>query len=159
MPDIDQREVVVGDYYAARAKNITHASYYYRSSTAQPDTTYDYSYKRKCSCSIDNNGKVLGVAVINDATARADVYPMTGNPLSPYYSRDPEDASKPVYVENTGVYTAFRSDGCYYLIVPPCRLSTNASFWIRDGEKRYKYTLERKLFEQGKLYPVNITLP
>ena len=132
MPNIDQREVVVGDYYAAKSK-INSA----------------YGYQQKCSCTKVNNGKVLGVAVINDATATADVYPMTGNPNP--NSRTP--------ITNDGVYTAHYEGGYYYLIIPPCELSTEAEFWIRDGEKRYSYELTRKTFEQGKLYPVNITLP
>lgn len=140
MPDIDQREVVVGDYYAAKAKNVTHAS----------GSNFDYSYKGKCSCSIDNNGKVLGVAVIDDSERKAIVYPMTGNP-------NPNNLAT---VPNTGVYTAHHDgDGdYYYLIVPPCELTDNAEFWIRDGEKRYSYQLNRKNFEQGKLYPIIITL-
>ena len=140
MPDIDQREVVVGDYYASKAKNQTHES----------GSTFSYSYKGKCSCSKENNGMVLGVAVIDDSQRKAIVYPMTGNP-------NPNSLS---YVANTGVYTAhYDSDsGCYYLIVPPCTLTDNAVFWIRQDEKRYSYTLTRKAFGQGKLYPVNITI-
>lgn len=143
MPDIDQREVVVGDYYAAKAKNVTHAN----------GSNYDYSYKGKASCSKEDNGKVLGVAVIDDNQRKAIVYPMTGNP-------NPNDRAK---VPNTGVYRAYydKETSAYYLIVPPCELPDDgpkAKFWIREGVKRYSYELKRKTFEQGKLYPVNITL-
>ncbi len=131
MPDIDQKEVVVGDYYAAASKVNT-----------------KYGYQDKCTCSKENNGKVLGVAVITESSAKAVVYPMTGNP-------NPNSLST---IANTGVYTAHYNDGSYYLIVPPCTLSANATFMIRDGAKRYRCTLSRTGFEQGKLYPVNISL-
>ena len=134
MPDIDQREVVVGDYYAERAINITQA---------------DYSYKEKCKCSYENNGKVLGVALINDALAKAIVYPMTGNP----------NPNSRTTIPNTATYTAHRDGGFYYLIVPPCTLSEEAVFWVYDGENRYSYPLNRATFEQGKLYPVTISAP
>lgn len=134
MPNIDQREVVVGDYYAAKSK-----------------INSGFGYKEKCSCAKENNGKVLGVAVIDDSQNKAIVYPMSGNPG---YA----NASSTTKIANTGVYTAHHDGSDYYLIVPPCTLSTKAKFWIRDGEKRYSYTLQQTTFEQGKLYPVNITL-
>ena len=43
-------------------------------------------------------------------------------------------------------------------IMTGCILSSNAVFWVRDGEKRYSYQLNNKVFEQGKLYPVKIEL-
>ena len=130
MPDIDQREVVVGDYYAAKSK-----------------INSGFGYQQKTQCSKGNNGKVLGVAVIDDTAREAKVYPMSGNPAN----------TNPV-IPNTGVYKAHYDSGVYYLIVPPCTLASNAVFWIRDGEKRYSYQLQTLTFEQGKLYPVNITL-
>ena len=147
MPDIDQREVVVGDYYAPKIKNVTQAS----------GSDFDYSYRFKCSCDKEYNGKVLGIAVINDADRKSYIYPLSGFPTtSSIVNYSP---SKTV-VANTGVYTAYYDDTskAYYLIVPPCVLSENATLWIRDGAARYKHTLERTSFEQGKLYPVNITL-
>ncbi len=126
MPDIDQCEVVVGDYYAAKSKINSRLG-----------------YKEKCRCSKEQNGKVLGVAVIHDAdSGHAVVYPLDGS-----------------NVANDATYTAHYDGGDYYLIVPPCTLSSAATIWVRDGEKRYSYVLSSlKTFEQGKLYPVNITL-
>lgn len=123
MPDIDQREVVVGDYYAERSK-----------------VNSRFGYREKSACSLEQNGKVLGVAVNNDAEGKATVQPMDGSA-----------------VPNTGVYTAHRDGDVYRVIVPPCSLAAPARIWIRDGEKRYSYPLSRTTFEQGKLYPVNIT--
>jgi hypothetical protein len=123
MPDIDQKEVVVGDYYAARSK-----------------VNSKFGYQEKTVCTKEQNGKVLGVAVVSDASSKALVYALDG-----------------VKVPNTGVYTAHRDGDAYYLIVPPCTLQDQARFWVRDGEKRYSYQLSRTTFEQGKLYPVTIT--
>lgn len=144
LPDIDQHEVVVGDYYAARAKNLTHTA----------GANYDYSYRRKCSCDMQNNGKVLGVAVITDSTATADIHTITGNPVN-------SSNSSPVYVENNATYTAHRNatNGKYYLIIPPCSLTNPPTIWIRDGEKRYTYTLSNTLFAQGKRYPITLQAP
>lgn len=123
MPDIDQKEVVVGDYYAERSK-----------------VNSRFGYQEKTRCTKAQNGKVLGVAVISDADGKALVYPLDGT-----------------RVPNTAVYTAHRDGAFYYLIVPPCTLTSQARFWVRDGEKRYSYPLSRTTFEQGALYPVTIT--
>ncbi len=147
MPDIDQQEVVVGDYYAAASKS----SHNYGS----------YGNKGKCRCDKANNGKVLGVAEITDASTTAVIHPLTGGPSDTVRNTGST-------VENTGVYTAYYDSGtsAYYLIVPPCNLDPNntgdgnlkAKFMIRDGKNRYSYTLPRTTFEQGKLYPINIAL-
>ncbi len=135
MPDIDQKEIVVGDYYAAASKVNT-----------------KYGYQEKCTCKYENNGKVIGVDSISDEAARALVCPLTGSPT--------DDNVTGTTILNTGVYKAYYDSltKAYYLIVPPCRLEDEAKVWIRDGAKRFTYTLTRKTFEQGKLYPVTITL-
>ena len=129
MPDIDQCEVVVGDYYAVKSKINSR-----------------FGYKEKSSCTKEQNGKVLGVAVIRDdvGSGKAIIYEMDGEDIS-----------------NDATYTAHYSGGDYYLIVPPCDLGSThpATIWVRDGSKRYSYQLSSlTTFEQGKLYPVNITL-
>ncbi len=150
MPDIDQQEVVVGDYYAAASKSYS-----------------TYGYKDKCSCTKANNGNVLGIAVINDTYKKAYVYRMEGNP-----SDDNSSNKEHGPVANTGVYTAYnaaKSNGnnVYYLIVPPCELTTAPKLWIRDGANRYNCDLyltptgtntQSLKFEQGKQYNVNITI-
>ncbi len=128
MPDIDQMEVVVGDYYAAASKSNS-----------------KYGYKEKCSCEKAKNGLVLGVAAIDDSQKKAVV-------------KSIENTTSVTEITNTGVYTAYRNGDYFYLIVPPCSLSANAKVWIRDGSARYNYTLQHTTFEQGKLYPVNITI-
>lgn len=138
MPDIDQAEIVVGDYYADASK-----------------INSGYGYRQKSSCSYGNNGKVLGIAVNDEAATRAKVAPMTGNPApGGAYS------STVATVPNTGTYTAYKQALKHYrLIVPPCNLgSTKAIFWLRDGSRRFKVTLEKTVFVEGQLYPINLTI-
>lgn len=140
MPDIDQQEIVVGDYYAEKSK-INSAG--------------NFNYKNKHSCNFDYNGKVIGIGVNVDADNRSYAYPMTGNPNPAYNKTYTGDEIVP----NTGTYTAYQVDKTHYrLIVPPCVLTTNAQIWVRDGERRYKMQLERKEFHEGELYPVKVKL-
>lgn len=57
MPDIDQCEIIVGDYYAAKSKVNSN----------------NYGYQKKNACGNTENGTVIGVAQINssDATTKA----------------------------------------------------------------------------------------
>lgn len=122
MPDIDQAEVIVGDYYAAKSKENSNA----------------YGYKSKHSCTVEENGKVIGIAVIDDSKQMA-------------YNKSLST------IEQTATYTAYNAgDKAYRLIVPPCQLATPATFWLRDGEKRYSMTLVQTSFEAGKLYKVTM---
>lgn len=137
MPDIDQQEIVVGDYYADASK-----------------INSSFGYRQKASCSSGNNGRVLGIGVNDDAASRAKVAPMTGNPV-------PGGAYSSVLatVPNTGTYTAYKVDNTHFrMIVPPCVLTEHAQIWVRDGERRYKMQLERLEFHEGELYPVNVKL-
>ena len=124
MPAIDQAEVIVGDYYAEKSKVNSN----------------NYGYKSKHACSVENNGQVIGVAVVDDSQAKA-------------YTKAINDVS------TTGTYTAhYASNQTYRLIVPPCKLTNNATIWLRDGEKRYNMPLSQKLFEAGILYKVKMTI-
>lgn len=146
MPDIDQAEIVVGDYYADASK-----------------INSGYGYRQKSSCSYENNGKVLGIAVNDETAKRAKVAPMTGNPVAGgEYSSGTGSNNRYVALDpvpNTGTYTAYKqATKTYRLIVPPCVLEDNPIFWLRDGSHRYKVTFEHNTFEEGKLYPVTLTL-
>lgn len=139
MPDIDQAEIVVGDYYADASKSNS-----------------GYGYRQKSSCSYENNGKVLGIAVNDEAAYRAKVARMSGNPDTPGGTYTSLMSG---CVDNTGIYTAYKQELKHYrLIVPPCTLSENAVFWLRDGNRRFSVKLERLKFEEGKLYPVTLKL-
>ena len=130
MPGIDHAEVVVGDYYAAKSK-----------------TDVAFGYKQKNSCTKENNGKVLGVAVNTDSYAYT--MPMTGNP-------NPDSRS---CVPNDGTYTAYKADTkLYRLIVPPCELKNKPVFHLLDGDRRWTYELNRLTFEQENLYKITINV-
>lgn len=123
MPDIDQCEVVVGDYYAAKSKVNSN----------------NYGYLNKHSCTIDENGKALGVAVVSDTDKKAS-----------------RKAFKDI--AQSATYTAFKKDTkIYRLIIPPYAIS-NAVVWLRDGEKRYNMPLSLAAVDAGKLYTVIMNL-
>lgn len=135
MPDIDQAEIVVGDYYADASK-----------------INSGYGYRQKSSCSYENNGKVLGVAVNDHAAGRAKVAPLTGSPVP-----GGDNTSLAPVVANTATYTAYKMAAKHYrLIVPPCVLTTKAVFWLRDGSRRFTVALDQMTFSEGKLYPVTL---
>ena len=124
MPDMDQTEVIVGDYYAAASKVNSN----------------DYGYINKHTCTKPENGKVLGVAVVNDSQRKTLVKPISE-------------------IARNATYTAFNTgSGTYRLIVPPCTLSDEAVIWIRDGEKRYSMPLSQTVFEPGTLYKVTMQI-
>lgn len=144
MPDIDQQEIIVGDYYAEKSK-INSAG--------------NFNYKNKHSCNFEYNGRVIGIGVNVDAANRSYAYPMTGNP-NPAYTKTYSGAE---IVPNTGTYTAYKDPfnaRHFRLIVPPCVLpeGQNARIWVRCGERRFMMPLERRDFHEGELYPVKVTI-
>lgn len=133
MPDIDQAEIVVGDYYAAKSKSNS-----------------SYSYRDKSTCAYEDNGKVLGVGVNDDNSYTAYTRPMTGNP-------NPDSRAT---VPNDGIYTAYNAGShTYRLIVPPCTLEAAPRMVLRSGTKRYTASLSHMNFEEGKLYNVTFNIP
>lgn len=123
MPDIDQMEIVVGDYYAAK----------------DPYST-NYGYKQQASCTKDNNGKVMGVVVLDHSQKKAITTPIAN-------------------MQKTGIYKAYHdiSNSVYRLIVPPCTV-TNPVLYLRDGNRRFKVELSQKTFEQGTMYNLTMKL-
>jgi hypothetical protein len=100
----------------------------------------NYGYKSKHSCTQDENGTVIGVAVVDDSQNKS-------------YTKALSDISQ------DGIYKAYNAGSkTYRLIVPPCALSNNATFWLRDGEKRYSMQLTQTTFEAGKLYKVTMKI-
>lgn len=151
MPDIDQQEIVVGDYYAEASKSNS-----------------SYGYREKSSCSYENNAKVLGIASIDETAKHAVVHPFSGG-IGGISNNTAIGGLKNEYqgtvVPNTGTYICHNvGNKTYRVIVPPCNLDPNreggknATFWLRDDTRRYKMTLERTAFEQGHLYNVTMTL-
>lgn len=146
MPDIDQQEVIVGDYYADASR-----------------VNSNYGYYQKASCSYENHGKVIGVGIITEADYRAKTWSMTGNPSctgeANAVAGGDRNSERWGTIPNTGVYTAHPiGEKKYLLIVPPCKLDTNATFWLRDGEKRYKVIMQRTEFAEGKNYKMILNI-
>lgn len=61
MPDIDQQEVCIGNYYVAKMKSKR-----------------DYGDYWRCNCSYENNGKVLGIVVPDETEKHLVQIPFTG---------------------------------------------------------------------------------
>jgi len=133
MPDIDQQEIVVGNYYAHRSK-----------------TNSSYGYRQKASCQRENNGKVLGIASIDEAKEHAVVHPLSGSPADTGFGTGYRSDE----IANDGTYICYRipNEEKFRVIVPPCKLTAKAKLWLRDGSRRFAVELTRTEFEQGKLY-------
>ena len=87
MPDIDGAELVIGDYYADRG---------YENDI--------YSYREKASCSYENNGRVLGIEVLEETlTGRSSIATLTGGPANPGGANSRVVGT----VSNTATYTAY----------------------------------------------------
>lgn len=162
MPDIDGAELVVGDYYADESYE-----------------DYSYNYRTKCSCSYENNGKVIGIEVIDETNKKSIVNALTGNP---YPAGGESNRGPYAKVPNTGTYRAYQDPGNtkhYMLYIPPCNLDPDfvpshedpedenspmtksekrAVIWLRDGTKRYSVALDQLSFEEGKCYKQKITI-
>lgn len=138
MPDIDQMDVVVGDYYADKDASQT-----------------AYGYWQQASCSMANNGHVIGVVVLDHSAGVARTYSMTGNPTPAGGAKNSQTWGT---IANTGTYTAFHDtqNGVYRMIVPPCVLSQSPVFYLRDKGRRFKVVFTQTTFEEGKMYKFNL---
>lgn len=151
MPDIDQQEVVVGDYYALKSK-----------------VNSRFGYREKNSCDYGLNGTVIGIGVnvfdakstLDSNKGRAFAYPMSGNNLHACTNTTyGKEYSTSDVIPNTGIYKALRTaTKVYRLIVPPCTLADAPKIWVREGEHRYSIEWDQKTFEAGKLYKVKVNL-
>lgn len=138
MPNIDQAEVVVGNYYADADK--------YGSA---------YGYYSKSSCDKQYNGKIIGVAQIDEVAKRVKVRLLPGA-SAPGGVRNSSSQLGPA-ITTDGTYTAYKySEKHYRLMVPPCSLSQNAIFWLRDGSRRYSIPLTQTTFEPGTMYSIKL---
>ena len=130
MPDIDQAEIVVGDYYAAKDKS-----------------NYRNGYKIKSSCAYEDHGMVLGIA----NQSKVDYF--RGGAHAKNFGTEIQNNATYTCYHIPGTKQ-------YRVIVPPCELdpSKPAVFWLRDDTRRFKMILDRTVFEQGKLYPITMKL-
>ncbi len=122
MPDIDQAEIIVGDKYATDSKVNSTCGYKSTNSTS----------------SDDENGKVLGIGVINGSSASCKAF------------KD---------IDQTATYKAYKGSGVYKFILPPCSLTNEAVIWVRDGSSRWSVPLSQKEFAQGTMYNITLNPP
>lgn len=135
MPDIDQAEVIVGDYFASKSQ--VNAS----------GPGYDCSYKTKSSITNEaDNGKALGIAVVNDNAQTVKRVAFAD-------------------INQSATYAAYRVAGTntFRLIVPPCTIN-NATIWLRTGDNlqnRYSMPLNSGSSftpEAGTRYHLTMTI-
>lgn len=133
MPAIDQQEIIVGDYYAAKAKDAT-------------NTNPKYDYKARYSCTYEQNGTVIGVGT--NSTSGSVVSSLASIPNTATYTA----------LKDTRSTKTFR-----LIVPPMATVPAGATFWIRSGATRYSMLLSSATgapttFEAGKLYPIKITV-
>lgn len=135
MPDIDQAEVIVGDYFASKSQVNASGS------------GYDCSYKTKSSITNEaDNGKALGIAVVNDNAQTVKRVAFAD-------------------INQSAPYTAYRvpNTNTFRLIVPPCTIN-NATIWLRTGDNlqnRYSMPLNSGSSftpEAGTRYHLTMTI-
>lgn len=137
MPDIDQQEIVVGNYYAGAIKSNYRPLYgdYYRT-----------------SCTKAQNGTVLGISRIVEASSSVEKV---------RFENLPQTAT---YTAFNGRKFAEDNSGKFYFIIPPYTVqqadeSKQPTLWLRQGIKRWsaKLTLPTdNTFKSGVRYNVKM---
>lgn len=132
MPDIDQQEIVVGNYYAGAIK-----------------TNYRPKYGdwQRTACPKDKNGTVLGISVINEAQEKVEQKPIEECPQTATYTAFNGGSGKFYFI--IPPYTVNQTDE-----------SKLPTLWLRQGTKRWstKLTLPTdNTFKSGVRYNVKMT--
>ena len=146
MPDIDQQELVVGDYFAARRK-------------VNGLNDYDaYGYQKRYPCTKEQNGTLLGIGTFSQT---AQVKPLTDLPRDGVYTayRDADETTfrliVPPYAFTADYPTLWLRDGAerWSLQLDPAALTASAA------ESETGTTEAGTLrFEPGKCYPVTMKI-
>ena len=146
MPDIDQQELVVGDFFAVKSK-------------VNGLNGYDaYGYQRKYKCTTDQNGTLLGIGTFSQTTL---VKPLTELPCDGVYTAY-RDANKttfrlivPPYAFTASYPTLWLRDGekRWSLQLDPTALTASAA--EPEAGTTEAGTLR---FESGKCYPVTMKI-
>lgn len=160
MPDIDQQEIIIGNYYAARLKAHTQA----------------YCEWQRSACAYEDNGKVLGIVSINQDNSRIERKALTPQEPETKYNRPNFDGSPTditlIGVEQTGTYTAYKDSKTsdektiisFLLIIPPYTVPVDVTptLWLRQGKNRWSAPLplpNERTFESGKRYNIQMNKP
>lgn len=136
MPDIDQQEVTIGNYYAEKMKDKRNYGDYYRT-----------------KCTYAENGKVLGIVVPDETKGHLEQIPFTKLSQTGVYTA--LKSSEPI---------AYTQETYFYLIIPPYTVpdAVTPTLWLRQGEKRWSAPLtlpDGRTFEMGKRYTVKMKMP
>lgn len=136
MPDIDQQEVYIGNYFTNAMKelnkNLNKFGDYYR-----------------CNCTIEENGRALGIVYADDT-----------NSANGYLSR-----KKFAELPQNATYTAYKySPTDFWLIIPPYTVPAGVTptLWLRKGEYRWSAPLTLpagRTFRQGVRYNIKMNVP
>ena len=161
MPDIDQQEIIIGNYYAARLKAHTQA----------------YCEWQRSACSYEENGQVLGIVSINQKLSRIERKALTPQADNASYDLPKFDGTTPtniklIGVEQTGTYTAYKDSKTsdektiisFLLIIPPYTVPDDVTptLWLRQGKNRWSAPLplpNDRTFESGKRYNIQMNKP
>lgn len=147
MPDIDQQELVVGDFFAAKSKVNGLNDYAV------------YGYQSRYQCTMDKNGTLLGIGTFSQTAPQ--VKPLTDLTRDGVYTAY-RDANK----------RTFR-----LIVPPYAFTADYPTLWLRDGAKRWNLQLDPATltaptgesetgttvlatldFESGKCYPVTMKI-
>lgn len=131
MPDIDQQEIVVGNYYAGAIK-----------SGYRPK----YGDWQRTACKKAKNGTVLGISVINEAQEKVEQKPIENCPQTATYTAYFDGVEKFYFI--IPPYTVEQTDE-----------SKLPTLWLRQGTKRWsaKLTLPTdNTFKSGVRYNVKM---
>lgn len=137
MPDIDQQEVTIGNYYANKMKG----------------TPLPYGDYYRTMCSYEDNGKVLGIVVPDETEGHLVQLPIATLPQTGVYTALKGNST----IEGT-------QEGYFYLIIPPYTVPSDIkpTLWLRNGSKRWSAELSLpagRTFQSGYLYKVEMKVP
>lgn len=140
MPDIDQQEVTIGNYYVAKMKSKR-----------------DYGDYWRCKCDYEDNGKVLGIVVPDETAKHLVQIPFTGN------NGVGQTGIYTAHKLNANTFTLIIPP----YTVPD---GVTPTLWLRQGEKRWSAPLSLpnhsvnsqqtdRTFESGVRYHVKMKKP
>jgi len=141
MPDIDQQEVVIGNYYYFTKKSV--------------HTGYSYNDWQRSNCDKTDNGKVLGICYVDQTKSQLQRKAFVALDQTGVYS-----AYK--VKDRTDLASGYDGDlHQYLLIIPPYTVpdGITPTLCLRNGEKRWKAALPLptdRRFESGKRYKVTM---
>lgn len=129
MPDIDQQEVTIGNYYVEKMISKKQYGDWYR-----------------CKCAKEDNGKVLGIVVVDEEVTKGyKQVPFTDASIG-------QDATYIAYKNTDSEFLLIIPPYTVPAGITP-------TLWLRQGDKRWSAPLGINHFESGKRYNINFNRP